>query len=251
MSKEKVIEVQNVSASLDGNVILNDVSFSAYKGEVTVLLGSSGSGKTTILRHLLGLYPLQQGHISVLGNNIAEINEKQQIELYLRLGVFYQNGALLNSLTVAENIALPLFQHTDLPESLIEDIVYMKLGLVNLEHAYHQYPSQLSGGMLKRAALARAIVMDPPLLFCDEPGSGLDPVSLESLDNLILNLKNLLGMSVLMITHEVSSILRVANRIIYLDRGKVVFEGNLKEALNSTEPAISGFFSIYKKDYRL
>jgi phospholipid/cholesterol/gamma-HCH transport system ATP-binding protein len=211
-----------------------------------VLLGGSGSGKTTLLRHLLGLYPVQKGSISILGNDITKLTEKQQGELYLKMGVFYQTGALLNSITVGENISLPLVQHTNLPEPLIEDIVYMKLGLVNLENAFHLFPSQLSGGMLKRAALARAIVMDPPLLFCDEPGAGLDPISLESLDTLILNLKDQLGMSIFMITHEVSSILRVASRVIYLDRGQAIFEGTLDEALDSSEKVVKDFFSAGK-----
>ncbi len=246
MQKEKIIEVNNLQASFDGRVVLSNVSFSAYQGEVTVLLGGSGSGKTTVLKHLLGLYPIMGGRISVLGKDVASLREVEQVELYLQMGVFYQSGALLNSMTVAENVALPLAQHTKLPNELINEIVNMKLGLVQLTHAYHLYPSQLSGGMLKRAALARAIVMDPPLLFCDEPGAGLDPISLKSLDELILNLKNLLGMSIVMVTHEVSSILRVANRIVFLDEGKVAFEGPLEDALKSTEKSVQAFFSVHK-----
>ncbi len=246
MQKEKIIEVNNLQASFDGRVVLSNVSFAAYPGEVTVLLGRSGSGKTTVLKHLLGLYPIMGGRISVLGKDVASLREVEQVELYLQMGVFYQSGALLNSLTVAENVALPLAQHTKLPDKLINEIVNMKLGLVQLTHAYHLYPSQLSGGMLKRAALARAIVMDPPLLFCDEPGAGLDPISLKSLDELILNLKNLLGMSIVMVTHEVSSILRVANRIVFLDEGKVAFEGLLEDALKSNVPSVKAFFSVHK-----
>lgn len=246
MNKEKVIAVENLHAAFEDRIILSGVSFSAFKGEVTVLLGGSGSGKTTVLKHLLGLYPITGGRISVLGKDVATLREVEQVELYLQMGVFYQSGALLNSLTVAENVALPLMQHTKLPSDLIREIVYMKLGLVNLTHAYHLYPSQLSGGMLKRAALARAIVMDPPLLFCDEPGAGLDPISLESLDQLILNLKNKLGMSIVMVTHEVSSIMRIANKIVFLDQGKVVFEGALEDALKSEQEAVKAFFSIHR-----
>ncbi len=246
MAQEKVIDVKNLFASFDDEVVLSDVSFSALKGEVTVILGGSGSGKTTVLKHLLGLYPVKSGYVSVLNKDVTHLREVEQVELYLQMGVFFQNGALLNSLTVAENVALPLEQHTNLPKKLIREIVRMKLGLVNLEHAYYLYPSQLSGGMLKRAALARAIAMDPPLLFCDEPGAGLDPVSLQSLDSLILDLKNQLGMSVVMVTHEVLSILRVADRIVFLDKGVVAFEGTVKEALESDTQVVVDFFSVLK-----
>ncbi len=246
---EKAINVQRLFATIDGNEILSDVSFSACQGEVTMIIGGSGSGKTTLLKHLLGLYPISRGYVSILGEDISRISEEQQKKLYLRMGVFYQEGALLNSLTVGENIALPLIHQSNLPESLIEDIVYMKLGLVNLENVFHLYPSQLSGGMLKRVALARAIAMDPPLLFCDEPGAGLDPVSLESLDKLILNLKNLLGISILMVTHEVSSILRIANKIVFLDKGVVLFEGNLKDALSSGIREVKDFFSVVRNEH--
>jgi phospholipid/cholesterol/gamma-HCH transport system ATP-binding protein len=215
VDKEKIIEVKGLKVSFDEEEILSDVSFTVFKGDITVVLGASGCGKSTVLKHLLGLYPLNHGYISVLGKDISQLTEVEQQQQYLNMGVFYQNGALLNSLTVGENVALPLTQHTTLPKDMILDIVHMKLGLVNLEHAFHRYPSELSGGMLKRAALARAIIMDPPLLFCDEPGAGLDPVSLKSLDNLITKLKELLGMTIVMVTHEVSSIMRIANKIVF------------------------------------
>ena len=240
---EKIIEVKKLSATFGDRKILDDVSFMAYQGEVTVILGVSGSGKTTILKHLLGLYNIQKGYISVLDKDLNQIDEVEQKKLYKQIGVFYQNGGLLNSLTVGENVSLPVEQHTELNRDLIKRIVLTKLQLVNLDGVYDLYPSQLSGGMLKRAALARAMVLDPPLLFCDEPGAGLDPVSLASLDRLILNLREQLGMSIVIITHEVSSILRIADRIVFIDEGKLIFTGKIKDALKSQNEKVHAFFN--------
>ncbi len=244
MGKETIIKVENLKVSFDEKKVLNNVTFSIQRGDITVILGGSGSGKSTILKHMLGLFPLNSGVISVFDTNIAELDQEDELPFYLKLGVFYQNGALLNSLTVAENIALPLEQHTKLPPSLIDEMVRTKLNLVHLEDAFYLYPSQLSGGMLKRAALARAIILDPPLLFCDEPGSGLDPVSLAGLDYLILNLREQLGMTIVMVTHEVSSILRVADKVLFVDDGVISFEGTLSEARKSELPSLKNFFSV-------
>ncbi|MBN1388059.1 MAG: ATP-binding cassette domain-containing protein [Bacteroidales bacterium] len=242
MDNDSVIKVRGLTAIIDDQVILSNVSFHANSGDVTVILGSSGAGKTVLLKHLLGLYPSAPEAVRVMGVNPSHLGEGEEKHFYTQLGVFYQNGALLNSLTVGENVALPLQQHTDLPDEMIERLVKLKLSLVNLEGTYNMLPSSLSGGMLKRAALARAIIMDPPILFCDEPGSGLDPVSLASLDNLILNLQRLLGITVIMITHEVSSIFRVADRIIFIDQGRVIFEGTLDEAIISENKPLKEFF---------
>jgi phospholipid/cholesterol/gamma-HCH transport system ATP-binding protein len=244
MSGESIIEIRNFAASFGATKVLTDVNCHIYRGDVTIILGSSGSGKSTLLKHMLGLYPLRHGSIKILGKEISELSEEEELELYLKMGVFYQNGALLNSLTVSENIALPLKQHKKLPERLVNDIVMMKLGLVNLLYAKDYYPSELSGGMLKRAALARAIVMDPPVLFLDEPGAGLDPISMAALDKLILNLKNQLGISIVMVTHEVTSIMRIADRVIYIHDGVVVYEGTLKDAIRSGVEEVRNFFSV-------
>jgi phospholipid/cholesterol/gamma-HCH transport system ATP-binding protein len=244
--KSEIIRVENLSSTFGNRQILKNISFNAYENEITVVLGKSGSGKTVTLKHLLGLYPLQQGSISIMGKQIDKCQEEEMDQLRLNLGVLFQNGALLNSLTVAENIAIPLEQHTDLPADLIESLIHIKLKLVGLEDAGMLLPSQLSGGMRKRAALARALALDPPLLFCDEPSAGLDPVTLESLDTLILKLKEQLGMTIIMVTHEVSSIFRLASRIIFLEDGQVIYQGELARALESENPSIAEFFNKAK-----
>lgn len=239
---KKILQVFNLSSSFGDREILKDVSFEAYENEITVILGPSGAGKTVLLKHLLGLYKIHHGSVWVLEKNLAELQEEEQRKLYLQLGVFYQHGGLLNSMTVGENIALPLEQHTNLSDGLIAQLVYSKLNLVNLLDAYALYPSQLSGGMMKRAALARAIIMDPVLLFCDEPGSGLDPISLDSLDKLILNLRDKLGMTMVIITHEISSIVRIADRIVFMDQGKVIFQGNWQEVDDAEVKQVRAYF---------
>jgi len=242
MTGDEIIKVDRLTARIDNEIILSDISFSASAGDVTVILGSSGSGKTTLLKHLLGLYPSDKNTISVLGKNPSHLSQNEEKAFYSRLGVLYQNGALLNSLTVGENLALPLQQHTDINGGLVEKAVRLKLQMVNMQEAYNKYPSQLSGGMLKRAALARAIIMDPQILFCDEPGAGLDPVSLSALDELILHLQKLLGMTVVMVTHEVPSIMRTADKIVFLRKGKLVYEGTVQNGLESGADYLSEFF---------
>ena len=242
MTQKKIIEVRALSKFLGDREILTDISFEAYEKDITVILGGSGAGKSVLLKHLLGLYLGEVGSVHILDKNIADLEEEDLKHFYIQMGVFFQNGGLLNSLTVGENIALPLEQHTNLNDELIKRVVLTKLQLVNLTDAYYLYPSQLSGGMLKRAALARAIVMDPPLLFCDEPGAGLDPISLAILDELILNLRQQMGMSIVIITHEVSSILRIADRIIFIEKGEKIFQGRLIEALESNVEKVRQFF---------
>ncbi|NOX36826.1 MAG: ATP-binding cassette domain-containing protein [Calditrichaeota bacterium] len=241
-SQSPIIDVSHLSATLGERQVLTDVSFRVYPNQVTVILGSSGCGKTTVLKHLIGLYPIRSGQVRIMQQELAALDEPQKQQLSLKMGVLFQNGALLNSITVAENVAIPLEQHTDLPPDVIQDLVRLKLKLVELEHAAHLLPSELSGGMRKRAALARAIALDPPLLFCDEPSAGLDPITMAALDELILNLKHQLGMTIVLITHEVPSIFRLADRIIFLDAGRVVFEGTLQEGLQSGIARIEEFF---------
>ncbi len=241
--KQTIIEAEGLSLSFGNKKVLDGVSFNINEGEITVILGGSGSGKTTIFRSVLGLLEPEKGSIHVFDKELTSMDESELLEYYMKIGVFYQEGALLSSMTVGENIALALEQHTSLPTEIIHSMVSSKLNLVGLPEVESLYPSELSGGMLKRAALARAIIRDPKLLLCDEPGAGLDPVSLSALDDLILNLKNQLGMTILMVTHEVSSIQRIADKIIFLEEGQVVFEGSLQNALNSSVSSVKNFFS--------
>ncbi len=243
MDQEAIIKVEGLKAKFGNHWVLQDVSFSVFQNQITVILGSSGGGKTTVLKHLIGLYPVEYGKVEVLGKNLATLDENERLALALKFGVLFQNGALLNSLTIGENVAIPLEQHTNFNQQLIEELVDLKLNLVGLYPFKYYYPSELSGGMRKRAALARAIALDPPLLFCDEPSAGLDPITMANLDELILNLKNLLGITIVLVTHEVPSIFRLADRIVFLHEGKALFEGSLSDALQSGIPEIETFFS--------
>lgn len=242
-TNNRIIDVQGLISVMGKTVVLSEINFHIEEGEIAVIIGGSGSGKTTVLKHLLGLYPSIDRAVSVLGENPSLLDEKEQKVFYKKIGVMYQEGALLKSMTVGENVGLPLEQHTNLPPDFIDEVVRLKLQMVRLEKAFDKYPSQLSGGMLKRVALARAIVMDPPILFCDEPGSGLDPITLSSLDELIINLKEQLGMTVVMVTHDVSSVLRMANRIVFLDQGVSIFQGSVEHALASDNTIIKDFFA--------
>ncbi len=240
---EPIIKVEHLSSGYEETIVLNDVSFEVFPGEILVVLGTSGCGKTTLLKNLIGLMRPFSGTIQMFGKSILDLNESESVALMRRIGVLFQNGALLNSISVADNVAIPLEQHTDLPEAMIEELVQLKLNLVGLPHAAHLRPSELSGGMRKRAALARAIALDPQILFADEPGAGLDPVTASSLDRLLLDLRKSLGMTLVVVTHEVGSIKRIADRILFLHQGTVAFYGKLSEALQSDIEPVRNFFN--------
>ncbi len=242
MDNSVLIQVENLISGYEDKIVLNDISFEVVAGEILVILGTSGCGKTTLLKHLIGLMQPFSGTIKLLGQNLFEVNEQELNRLMRQVGVLFQNGALLNSITVAENVAIPLEQHTRLDDNLIADIVDLKLSLVGLRQAAQALPSELSGGMRKRAALARAIALDPKILFADEPGAGLDPVTAAALDRLLLNLRDLLGMTLVVVTHEVGSIKRIADRVLFLHQGKALFYGKLKDALNSDLEPLQDFF---------
>jgi len=237
-----IIQIEDFSAVFDKRVVLEEINLIIPPRQITVILGKSGCGKTTLLKHIIGLYPIRHGRIVVMDEDIGHLTEEAEKELALKMGVLFQNGALLNSLTVAENVGIPLTQHTRLPHRMIQDLICLKLELVGLGNSLHLFPTQLSGGMRKRAALARAIALDPPLLFCDEPSAGLDPVTMASLDQLILSLKEQLGMTIVLVTHEIPSIRRLADRVVFLDEGRLLFQGSLAAAIQSGIPEIRDFF---------
>ncbi|MBI1195149.1 MAG: ATP-binding cassette domain-containing protein [Gammaproteobacteria bacterium] len=235
---EKVIEVENLVASYRERTILKGLTFDVRHGEIMVIMGGSGSGKTTLLRNLLGLMEPDEGSIRVFGREIVGASPSEMRELRKRMGVSFQGGALFGSMTLAENVQLPLREHTKLDEETIRIMTRLKLEFVDLSGYEDLMPSELSGGMVKRGALARAIVMDPKLLFFDEPSSGLDPVVSAELDQLILDLRQAMDMSIVVVTHDMASALKIADRITVIDRGNLVISGTVDEVQNCPDERV-------------
>ena len=239
---ENILEIENLHSWYGQQHVLDGITFSVRAGEIMVILGTSGCGKSTLLKNVIRLYRPSMGSVRLLDQEMTEL-EEENLEAVLRdVGVMYQYGALLNSLTVGENVALPLEMHTTISPEMRREIAELKLRQVELVNAYDKYPNELSGGMKKRAAVARAIVMDPSIIFCDEPSAGLDPVTALGLDRLLQTLNETLGMTIVVVTHELESIKRIANRITYLHKGKVLFTGTLDGAFESGISAIQEFF---------
>jgi phospholipid/cholesterol/gamma-HCH transport system ATP-binding protein len=234
--------VCSLKAAYARKVVLQDVTTSVERGEIHVVLGGSGCGKSTLLRHMIGLETPAAGTVRLLGRELAGLDEPQRTALLRRIGVLFQSGGLFNSMSVAENVAFPLREHTDLPEDVIEAIVEQKLGLVGLDHALHLLPGQLSGGMKKRAGLARALALEPELLFLDEPSAGLDPIAAAGLDELMIELRDKLGVTLCVVTHELASIERIADRVTFLASGRVLDRGPLEQVRESEHPEIADFF---------
>lgn len=238
----RAIDIKGLRVAYDETIILNGIDAHVDSGEIAIVLGSSGCGKSTLLKTIIGLVQPQAGQIQVLGQNAIALEDEARDALSRRLGVMFQYGALLNSLTIGENIALPLEMHTDLEPALIAEIVRTRLALVGLSHAYDLFPNELSGGMRKRAALSRAMVLDPEILFCDEPGAGLDPVTAAEIDDLLLTLNRELGTTIVIVTHELLSIERLDGRLIMLDQGRVAYTGDVAEAKRYDHPIVHPFF---------
>lgn len=211
------IEVRDLTMKYDARIVMKDLNFSVRRGEVFVIMGGSGSGKSTLLKHLIGLKAPAEGQVFFEGEEFDLNDEAARTRVQRRMGVLYQSGALWSGLTLAENVALPLEEFTELDKATIAEVVAFKLALVGLRGFEEFYPSAISGGMRKRAALARAIALDPDVLFFDEPSAGLDPISASRLDDLILELKASFGTTIVVVTHDLDSIFRVADRALFLD----------------------------------
>jgi len=246
--RQAVIEVKDLVTHYGKRLILNGVTLTVYQGEILVIMGGSGSGKSTLLRHLLGLHQPTSGCIRLLGKDITQLDDRTMHELRQEMGVAFQGGALFGSMTVGENVMLPLREHTKLDEHTMQIMVRMKLEVVNLAGFENLMPAELSGGMLKRAALARAVIMDPKLLFFDEPSAGLDPVAAVELDELILQLRKALNMTIVVVTHELESAFKIADRISVLDQGALLMTGTVEEVRNSDNKRIQSLLNRMPRD---
>lgn len=217
MTQNILINAQNVTVGYDHFVLLNDISFTVNKHDIFIIMGASGGGKSSLLRVLTGLMPPLSGHIFIDGVDVTTADALQKEQIMQKCGVLYQSGALFSSMTLAENIALPLQQYTDYSEKMIADLVSLKLALVGLKGFEEFYPAEISGGMKKRAGLARALALDPQIVYFDEPSAGLDPISSKLLDDLIIDINQCLGTTIVVVTHELNSIFDIGTNSIFLD----------------------------------
>ena len=231
VSRKPILEVRNLTVGYGDFIVLEKLNFTVYEGEIFIILGGSGCGKSTVLKHIIGLNEPICGDILISGISMVNSSEQVKWELTRKFGVLYQSGALFSSLTLEENVALPLKEFTELSPDMISSVAKLKLSLVGLEGFEQFPPSELSGGMKKRAGLARALALDPKILFFDEPSAGLDPISSAELDKLILDLRKNLGCTMIIVTHELDSIFSIADRVIILDKEKkgIVEEGDPRE----------------------
>ncbi|MEE9552398.1 MAG: ATP-binding cassette domain-containing protein [Gammaproteobacteria bacterium] len=243
VTQKPVIEVKDLVTHYGHTEILHGINLTVMEGEIMIIMGGSGSGKSTLLRYLLGLGHPTSGSIHLLGKDIIHISAMEMHDLRKIMGVAFQGGALLSSMTVGENVQLPLYEHTRLDKKTMEIMARMKLEVVNLGGFENLMPAQLSGGMIKRAAVARAIIMDPKLMFFDEPSAGLDPVISAELDELILRMRDAMKMTIVVVTHELESAFKIADRITVLDQGNILLTGTVDEVHASKNERIQSLLN--------
>ncbi|NKN36580.1 ABC transporter ATP-binding protein [Agrobacterium sp. a22-2] len=241
--RETVLSVRGLTVGFGDKIVLDKLDLDIYRGEILGFVGASGAGKSVLMRTVLRLLPRRSGKISILGADYDTVSEEDRIGLDTRLGVLFQQGALFSSLTVKENIQLPMREYLHLPKWLMEELAYLKIQMVGLEaDAGDKYPSELSGGMIKRAALARALALDPDLVFLDEPTSGLDPIGAAEFDELIMRLRDTLGLTVYMVTHDLDSLFSACDRIAVLGQKRVLVEGTLDDMLACEDEWVKTYF---------
>ena len=241
--REVVLAVRDVTVAFDTNVVLDKLSLDVYRGEILGFVGASGTGKSVLLRTVLGLVPKRSGTVALFGTDLDTVDEVNRFQIDMRLGVLFQHGALFSALTVKENIQVPMREYLDLPKKLMDELALLKLELVGLPaDAADKFPSQLSGGMIKRAALARALALDPDIVFLDEPTSGLDPIGAAEFDELVAKLRDTMGLTVYMVTHDLDSLFSVCDRIAVLGKKKVLVEGTIEDMMSVDDPWVQSYF---------
>ncbi|PWE56594.1 ABC transporter ATP-binding protein [Metarhizobium album] len=241
--RETILSVRDLTVGFGPKVVLDNLNLDIYRGEILGFVGASGTGKSVLMRTVLRLLPRRSGTIHILGEDYDSLGEEERMKLDMRLGVLFQHGALFSALTVRENIQLPMREYLDLPKWLMDELALLKIEMVGLAaDAADKYPSELSGGMIKRAALARALALDPDLVFLDEPTSGLDPIGAAEFDELIARLRDTLGLTVYMVTHDLDSLFSVCDRIAVLGQKRVLVEGTIEDMLEFDDPWVQSYF---------
>ncbi|MHC5307262.1 ABC transporter ATP-binding protein [Bartonella sp. LJL80] len=243
LNTDKIISVRDVTVQFGNKKVLDGLDLDIHRGEILGFIGPSGAGKSVLMRTILGLNQKVSGKIEILGQDIDHISDRQKVEIDMRMGVLFQHGALFSALNVLENIQVPMREYLDLSPKLMDELARLKISLVGLEaDTAEKFPSELSGGMIKRAALARALALDPHIVFLDEPTSGLDPIGAADFDELIADLRDTMGLTVYMVTHDLDSLYAVCDRIAVLGHKKVMVEGTIEDMLQVDDPWVQSYF---------